>query len=35
MMDFRAFQPVPGRIFDVESEFAVKFAGFLRPDPEN
>ena len=31
MMDFRAFQPVPGRIFDVESEFAVKFAGFWRP----
>ena len=29
--DLRAFQPVLGRIFDVESEFAVKFAGFQRP----
>ena len=29
--DFRAFQPVLGRIFDVESKFEVKFAGFWRP----
>ena len=31
ILDFRAFQPVPGRKFDVESEFAVRFAGFQRP----
>ena len=31
MLDFRAFQPVLGRIFDVESDFAVKFAGFWCP----
>ena len=30
MLDFRASQPVLGRMFDVESEFAVKFAGFWR-----
>ena len=32
MTDFRAFQPVLGRIFDVESEFEVKFVGFKRPE---
>ncbi len=31
-MDFGGFQPVLGRIFDVESEFEVKFAGFWRPE---
>ena len=30
-MDLEGFQPVLGRIFDVESEFEVKFAGFRRP----
>ena len=35
MMDFRAFQPVPGRIFDVESEFEVKNSGFGRPEAKN
>ena len=29
------FQLVLGRIFDIESEFAVKFAGFWRPGTEN
>ena len=30
-MDLEGFQPVLGRIFDVESEFEIKFYGFLRP----
>ncbi len=29
--DFRAFQLVPGRIFDVASELEVRFAGFWHP----
>ena len=33
--DSRAFQPVPGRKFHVESEFEVKISGFQRPGTKN
>ena len=35
MMDLGAFQPAIAMIFHVESEFAVKNARCLYPDPEN
>ena len=33
--DSGPFQPVPGRKFDVESEFEVKNLGFRRPGAKN
>ena len=35
MLDFRAFQPVLGRKFHVESEFEVRNSRFKRPEGKN
>ena len=35
MLDLGAFQPVPGRIFDVEFDFQVKSTQFGEPDGKN
>ena len=35
MLDFRAFQPVLGRKFDVEFEFEVRNSRFKRPEGKN
>ena len=32
ILDLGAFRPSPGRIFHVDSEFAVENAGFQRPE---